>query len=355
MSSTRVLSAGDVAAIVDIVGVHALMDAMIDSVNAAFLGYDDQEFSVPVRSGVNYSSPAPGLVEWMPVLAKGRNAFAKTVTYHPRNPSAHQRPSIASTGSLYDIETGRLTALSDLAFLTALRTGAASAVASRLLAEPESAILGVIGAGAQAVTQIHALSRCFPIREILFCDIDPAATASLIARVRGLIAPDTEVRQADIGEIVRQSDILCTCTSIEAGEGPLFADMKTQSWLHINAVGADFPGKTELPTSLLQRGLVVPDFREQAVIEGECQRLEAAEIGPDIVKVLQTDGANYAGRTRLTVFDSTGYAIEDYAAMLLILDLAERHNVGVMMDLSASIGDPLNPYAREDRAQAAAE
>lgn len=347
MHHTRILTTSDVTAIARRVGLDAIMDAMIDRLNEKFTEYQPEQYLIPVRSGLHYRAPHNGLVEWMPALENGRSAFVKAVSYHPDNPDVYGVPSVSSTGALYDIHTGRLAALIDSTFLTAMRTGAASAVASRILAKPDSSTLGVIGAGAQAVTQLHALLRCFPIGTVLFHDIDSKAMRSFPMRIEAFLPDGVDVVESPVNEIVRKADILCTCTSVEAGEGPLFEDMLTKPWLHVNAVGADFPEKRELPLSFVKRSLVVPDFREQAEREGECQMLEQSEIGPDIVTMLQTNGGNLDGQNRTTVFDSTGYALEDQAAMEMMLELAEAYNIGSKIELVRPPADPINPYDPE--------
>ena len=98
---------------------------------------------------------------------------------------------------------------------------------------------------------------------------------------------DIEIIPSSTQDILIQSDIVCTATSIEAGAGPLFGDFETNPALHINAIGSDFPGKIELPLNFLKKSFICPDFIEQAVIEGECQQLSIDEIGPDIVTLLQ--------------------------------------------------------------------
>ena len=108
----------------------------------------------------------------------GDRAVVKMVSYNPINPMRFELPTIVSTMNMYDLKTGNLRALCDGTHLTAVRTGAASAIASELLAHPDSSVIGLIGCGAQAVTQLHALSRCFHIDEVLAFDINESVTDS---------------------------------------------------------------------------------------------------------------------------------------------------------------------------------
>ncbi|MEL6262531.1 MAG: ornithine cyclodeaminase family protein [Cyanobacteria bacterium J06623_5] len=343
---TRVLSVEDIRQIAIHVGLDALMDEMIARLTTSFERYDPAETVVPVRSGFSYEQPNVGLVEWMPLFQKYRQIVVKAVGYHPRNPGLYRLPTVLSTLSAYDPASGHLTALMDGTFLTALRTGAASAIASKLLAVPHSTTLGLIGAGAQAITQLHAIARQFEIRQVLVFDSDMATAQSFKLRAAGLNLSGIEIRRATVNEIVAGADILCTATSVEVGEGPVFSAEGANSWLHVNAVGADFPGKFEVPLSLLDRSLVCPDFRQQAVVEGECQQIEdGSSIGPELFEVVQQSERYRSYQNQLTVFDSTGFALEDQVAMNMILDYADELEVGTWSSLESVSAEVKNPYS----------
>jgi ornithine cyclodeaminase/alanine dehydrogenase-like protein (mu-crystallin family) len=286
-----------------------------------------------------------GLIEWMPVMRVGREVMVKMVGYHPRNPMEQRLPTIISTVSSYDTCSGHLTGIADGTFLTALRTGAASAVASQLLAEENSQVVGILGCGLQAVTQLHALTRIFPIQKVYACDINPEVTLSYVKRTAFTGVPVIPVEMESVNDLLVNADILCTCTSVGVGEGPVFADTTLKEWVHVNAVGSDFHGKFELPLALLRRSLVCPDFLDQAVMEGECQQLELEEIGPTITEVAKNSG-RYAGeKKRSTVFDSTGWALEDQAALDLLLDYAHSLSIGSQIEIENVSEDPRDPYA----------
>ena len=127
-------------------------------------------------------------------------------------------------------------------------------------------------------------------------------------------------------------------------------DERFRAHVHINAVGSDFPGKTELPLQLLQRSLVCPDFREQAIHEGECQQLEEHEIGPDLVDLVQGHARYTQFRDTATVFDSTGWALEDYVSVKLLTRLAEEAGLGEYVELESVSDDPKSPYGFLDLA-----
>ncbi|MEN9023283.1 MAG: ornithine cyclodeaminase family protein, partial [Verrucomicrobiales bacterium] len=205
-------------------------------------------------------------------------------------------------------------------------------------------VLGLIGCGAQAVTQAHAISLALPkLQEILFFDTDSSTMTSLPARLAPLRLK-ASAKAAALDQLMPKADILCTATSVDVAGGPVFTEGTEKSSLHINAVGSDFPGKTEVPLALLRRARVCPDFRDQAIAEGECQQLRPDEIGVDLATIAGNpeDFAHY--RDEQTVFDSTGWAVEDLAAMEMVMGYAEELQLGQRVELESVFEDPMNPY-----------
>lgn len=343
--NTLVLSVENIRLIVEHVGLDGLMDEMIARLTQAFEQFDPTKTVVPVRTGFSYDRPHVGLVEWMPLFEKHRQIVVKAVGYHPQNPSLHRLPTVLSTVSAYDPASGHLVAVIDGTFLTALRTGAASAIATQHLASPSSQILGLIGAGAQAVTQLHGLARCFDLTQVLIFDSDAAVSQSFSERIACLGLDHLTIRQAEIADIVAAADILCTATSVNVNNGPVFPDQDLKPWLHINAVGADFPGKFEVPLSLLERSFVCPDFRDQAIREGECQQLkDLTKIGAELSNVVKDPDPYRHHQQQPTVFDSTGFALEDQVAMNMLLDYATELDIGTLVELE-SAAEAKNPYS----------
>ncbi len=340
---TLILSADDVSLIVEKFGINRLMDSLISRLKTAVKNFDATKTDIPIRSGFNYQSENPGLVEWMPVHKKGKEVVIKVVGYHPQNPKKFNLPTILSSISSYDTRTGHLIGLSDGVLLTALRTGAASAVASQYLAHSKSSVLGLIGCGAQAVTQLHALSRIFDLKTVLIYDIDEIAMSSFKDRV-SMLNLNIEVIISELDQIIKTSDIVCTETSIDVGTGPLFEYTSSKPHLHVNALGSDFPGKTELPIQLLKKSFVCPDFLEQAKIEGECQQLSDNEIGTNWVKILQDPAAHAHIKNEMSVFDSTGWALEDQVVMDLFLEIAKEFGIGLEVEIESVSEDAKNPY-----------
>jgi len=343
MPRTLLLKEKDLQKLILTVGIDVIMDLLISRLEMKIRNYDHIQLKIPVRSGFNYNIPEPGLVEWMPIYQSGSDIVIKLVGYHPNNPTKYQLPTIASTISSYNTSNGHLQGVMDGVLPTALRTGAASAVATKYLAHSTSGTLGLIGCGAQSVTQLHAISRVLPIERVLISDIDSTSQSNFKNRIESLNI-NCQIIDSSVQEIVNDSDVICSQTSIGIGKGPLFKDLKTKNHLHINAVGSDFPGKVELPVELLKDAFVCPDFLEQALQEGECQQLLKGYIGPELYQVVQYPLQHEIYRNQISVFDSTGWALEDMVVFNLFMELAKKHDVGELVQIEYVPDDAKNPY-----------
>ena len=341
---TRILAGADISRLLDVVGRDEFMDLMIERLRARFLDHSADNVEVRARDGFRYDKPDLGLIEWMPTHETGGPVVVKMVGYHPTNPVQRALPSVIATSSMWDTESGHLIAIADATLLTAVRTGAASGLATELLARPGAITVGLAGLGAQAVTQLHALSRVREIDRVIGFDSDPDVAASYAERV-SFLGLDIDVDTADRATTILGSvDVLCTCTSVDIGAGPVVNDCETRDWLHLNAVGADFPGKVELPSSFVNRSFVVPDTLEQCVLEGECQQVSSDRIGPSLSELVQRADEYIDRRDQLTVFDSTGWAVEDDVALRLAVELAAANGVGSEIELERLPRDPYDPY-----------
>lgn len=340
-NSTAVITASDIAQIISTVGLDRFMDEAIARIREAAQELDPEITITIERGGFQYEKPTLGLVEWMPSMELGRAVGIKTVGYHPSNPAQRHLPSVMATTSIHDTSTGGLVALVEATLLTAIRTGAASAVVSDVLSSADASVLGLVGCGAQAVTQAHAISRIRPINKIVAFDADPSVAATFAERLPLSVAVEIAETAA---EAIADADIVCTATTVDIGAGPVaeFDDFKRG--VHINAVGADFPGKTELPVELLRAALVVPDEVAQCLKEGESQQLSPDELGPTLVELVQNAGTFAEWRSELTVFDSTGWALEDLIVAEIALEHAHELNVGLHTRLQHHPIDPYSPY-----------
>lgn len=340
-NTTAVLTASDISEIIRTVGLNHFMDDVIARIRGAALELDPETTLTIERGGFQYEKPTLGLVEWMPSMELGRAVGIKTVGYHPSNPTQRHLPSVMATTSIHDTSTGGLVALVEATLLTAIRTGAASAVVSDVLAASDSSVLGLVGCGAQAVTQAHAISRIRPITRIVAFDADPSIAATLAERLPLAIPIDLVETAADA---IADADIVSTATTVEIGAGPVVQFGDFRPGVHINAVGADFPGKTELPVELLRAALVVPDEVAQCLKEGESQQLSEDELGPTLAELVQNAETFAEWRSELTVFDSTGWALEDLIIAEIALDYARELTIGYHTQLQHAPTDPYSPY-----------
>jgi ornithine cyclodeaminase/alanine dehydrogenase-like protein (mu-crystallin family) len=346
MTSTRILDVHSVRAVLEKTGPSDFLTRLINRMRSAFDAHDPSTTTSIDRTGFHYTQPALGLVEWMPTMHAGERVAVKTVGYHPTNPLRRGIPSVLSSTAFYDTSTGNLEALVESTLLTALRTGAASALASEILASPDASTVGVVGCGAQAVTQLHALSLVRPVTNVIAFDIDPANAESLATRTDFIGLEVELVGASELDRLVDSADILVTATSVDPGAGPVVPDTGTQKpWLHVNAVGADFHAKIEIPRSQLLRSLVVPDVTAQCLIEGESQQLQVDQLGPDLVSLVKNAADHEDRRASLTVFDSTGWAFEDLIVAELTLEIATELDLGAHVDFQAAPADPFDPYS----------
>ncbi|MBE1456936.1 alanine dehydrogenase [Nocardiopsis terrae] len=331
------------ATIMEAVGRDGLMDQVIARLDDGFaaIGRGERRSSPP-RGGFERAEPAPGVLEWMPHREAGDTVTIKTVSYSPLNSERYGLPTILGTVARFDDATGRLTSLMDGALPTSIRTGAASAIASRLLAPADARTIGIVGAGCQAVTQVHALTRVLPVERVLVWDVDPAHAASFAARVAFL---GREVRVAEPELIMAKADVVCTATSVKAHADPVLPDTACRPDLHVNAVGADVVGKTELPESLVRRAFVTTDHPDQALREGESQRLSADRLGPTLADLCASPGRAVQPRRGLTVFDSTGVALEDHLVAEVFLEAATMLGLGTRLPIEHDLVNALDPYA----------
>jgi ornithine cyclodeaminase len=260
----------------------------------------------------------------------------KVVSVFPHNPDRGE-PSIYALVTLLDPETGRPLAVLDGTYLTALRTGAASGVATRHLARPEARTLALFGAGAQALPQALAVCAERPIQRIWLVNRNRDRAQLLAARMRGAgmtldirIAPSVE-------QALAEADVICTATSAPT---PLFSDAVLREGTHINAVGSYQPSMAEIPAATVARARVVVDQRQAAWAEagdliqardaglfGESQ--VAGELGAIAAGTLP----GRSGPAEITLFKSVGNAVQDIAVAALALARAEELGLGVEVAL----------------------
>ncbi|MET1116953.1 MAG: ornithine cyclodeaminase [Comamonas sp.] len=282
-----------------------------------------------------------GVIELMPVSDAEFFAF-KYVNGHPRNP-LRQLPTVMAFGVLAEVATGYPLLLSELTITTALRTAATSVVAAERLARPGSRSMALIGNGAQSEFQAIAFMQALGIREIRAYDVDRAATERLMANLAPYIdAGRLQVRPMDsVRDAVAGADIVTTITADKSRARILELDM-VEPGMHLNAVGGDCPGKTELDPRILERSTVVVEYAPQTRIEGELQQMPADFPVVELWQLLEGGGRRSA--SEITVFDSVGFALEDLSALRYLHETATALNLGQSLELVPRLHDPKDLY-----------
>lgn len=343
------------------IGVEALArivhDIGIEPFLTGLAGYIEQDFArwasfdkVPRHA----SHSDVGVIELMPIADDERFAF-KYVNGHPRNGRAGLL-TVAAFGVLSDVATGYPRLVAEMTLLTALRTAATSALVARRLARPDSRVMAMIGLGAQSEFQALAFRALLGIDRLRAYDVDPAATAKF---VRNMTAQGFAVAAADTAQdAVLGADIITTATADKRNATILSANM-VGAGVHLNAIGGDCPGKTELQREILLRAQVFVELEEQTRIEGELQQMPADFPATEIWQVIAGLAPGRTGDAQVTLFDSVGFALEDFAALRYLDDRAAELAHVPDIDLIAAPDNPqdlfglLQSYRPDVRSQAA--
>lgn len=301
------------------------MPEVIPAVEDAFLQWANGRAAMPPKS---YLVVDKGDFRAMPAAIPDAVGM-KWVNVHTGNP-ALGLPTVMAVMVYNNPDTGYPLAIMDATGITAYRTGAASAIASKYLARPEARVLGIIGAGRQAHTQLMAHIALFSFDEIRVYDISPEAVSALAKSF-----PALPVRLSSLKETAA-ADIICTLTP---SAQPYLKREWVQPGAHINAVGADAAGKEELEASLLDGALVVVDDIKQASSAGEinvpikkglfhCQQVHAS-----LGEIIAGQKMGRADKEQITIFDSTGVAIEDIAVARLVYEKAVKQGGHTSLEL----------------------
>ncbi len=277
-----------------------------------------------------------GVIELMPIADDALYSF-KYVNGHPANTRAGL-PTVMAFGVLAEVATGVPLLLSELTLTTALRTAAMSALAARTLARPGSRRMALIGNGAQSEFQALAFHHLVGITEIALFDVDRAATARLQRALAGV--PGLRLLACDsIDRAVQGADIVTTVTADKARATILRPDHVAPG-MHLNAVGGDCPGKTELDAAILGRASVFVEYEPQSRIEGEIQQMPADFAVTEFWRVVTGQAPGRRQADEVTVFDSVGFALEDFSALRWLRDSARELGLGEPLAL---VPDPHDP------------
>lgn len=276
-----------------------------------------------------------GVIELMPT-SDGHQYGFKYVNGHPKNPERGYQ-TVTAFGVLADVHSGYPTMLAEMTILTALRTAATSAMAARHLARRGSQVMSLIGCGAQAEFQALAFRAIVGIDSFRFWDTDPDAMDKFERNSQRLGLKATRV--ADPLDVTDGADVITTCTA-DKTNAIVLRDDSVAHGVHINAIGGDCPGKTELDPHTLQRASVFVEYTPQTRVEGEIQNQPEDFPVTELWSVVQGVHPGRRDDREITVFDSVGFAIEDFSALRYLASQVAGSSYATTIDLVAEPSDP---------------
>ena len=326
----------DIQRVVSRQGTAAFIEGLAAEIEADYRRW--QQFDKSARHAIH--SPV-GVIELMPT-SDGRMYSFKYVNGHPKNTEAGLL-TVTAFGVLADVETGYPLLLSELTITTALRTAAMSALAAKWVARPDSRVMALIGNGAQSEFQAIGFHRMLGICEVRLFDIDSRASAKLARNLSAMGLQDlTVVVCTSVAQAVLGADIVTTVTADKRNATILSPEM-IKPGMHINAVGGDCPGKTELHPDILLRSdaRVIVEYEPQSRIEGEIQQMAANFVVAEFADVLSGKAPVRLTPQEVTIFDSVGFALEDYSALCYLHKLQQEDTKNRrQIDLIPQLSDP---------------
>ena len=334
--TTTLLTTHDVAQIVRQLGLPQCLRALATAIETDFRRW--HAFDKTSRLA---SHSAAGVIELMPTADTTHYSF-KYVNGHPSNVE-HGLPTVMALGVLADVSTGLPLLLSELTLTTAMRTAATSVVAARALARREARTMALIGNGAQSELQALAFHHLLGLDTLRLYDVDAAATAKLVRHLRA--TPGLRVTVCEsIAEAVRGAHIVTTITADKARATILTPEM-IEPGMHLNAVGGDCPGKTELHAAVVAASKVFVEYEPQTRVEGELQQMPAAFAVTELWQVLLGQRVGRTGAADVTLFDSVGFALEDFSSLRWLQRTAQTLRLGSAVDLVPVLKDPKDLFA----------
>jgi ornithine cyclodeaminase len=327
------------------VGVETFLRELAAYIEADFRRWELFDKTARIASHSN-----EGVIELMPTSDGSVYAF-KYVNGHPRN-TRHGLQTVTAFGVLSDVRSGYPMLLSEMTILTALRTAATSAVAAKYLAPAVPDCMAIIGNGAQSEFQAIAFKALLGVKSLRLYDIDPAATERCARNLEG--RGFSIVSCGSPEEAVEGSQIITTATA-DKQYATILTDNMVGSGVHINAVGGDCPGKTELHRDILLRASIFVEYPPQTRVEGEIQQLPADYPVTELWQVMTGAAPGRRDGAEITLFDSVGFAIEDFSALRYVRDQLERTGLFEELDLLADPDDPRDLFGMILRAGAVIE
>ena len=292
------------------------------------------------------SHSSDGVIELMPTSDGATYGF-KYVNGHPKN-TREGLQTVTAFGVMSDVGSGYPMLITEMTLLTALRTAATSAMAAKFLAPREARTMAMIGNGAQCEFQALAFKALIGLEGVRLYDLDPAATAKGASNLQGFGLRVVSCASGE--EAMEGAQIITTCTA-DKQYATILTDNMVGSGVHINAIGGDCPGKTELHQDILLRSEIFVEYPPQTRVEGEIQQLPSDYPVRELWRV--ATGADPGRRTpqEITLFDSVGFAIEDFSALRYVRDKVADTPYFENLDLLADPDDPRDLFGMLQRAK----
>ncbi|WP_432449382.1 ornithine cyclodeaminase [Aliiroseovarius marinus] len=287
-----------------------------------------------------------GVIELMPT-SDGEMYGFKYVNGHPKN-TKEGLQTVTAFGLLADVNSGYPKLLSEMTVLTALRTAATSAMVAKHLAPKGATTMAMIGNGAQSEFQCLAFKAICGIDTVRLYDIDPAATEKAARNLAGkglTVVPCTSGEESMEG-----AEIITTCTA-DKQYATILTDNMIGEGVHINAIGGDCPGKTELHRDILLRSDIFVEYPEQTWVEGEIQQLDHDHPITEMWKVITGQAKGRTSGKQITLFDSVGFAIEDFSALRYISNAIQGTAFFTRLDMLADPDDPRDLFGMLERSK----
>lgn len=318
----------------DVQQVLQMKDCM-DAVEKAFAELAKGTAVLPLRINIK---PTGGLALYMPAYLPDMGALAcKVVTVYKDNPTKHKLPTTIGKVLLQDPATGDVICIMDGGYLTAVRTGAASGVATRLLArKAKGQVAAIFGAGVQARTQLWAVAEARELSKAYVFDMDADAAKSFAGDMARQLDLDVAVA-GSAEQMLERTDIICTATSSPT---PIFDGNLVREGTHINGIGSHTPNARELDTTIVKRSKVIADSNEACLKEaGDIMipltegAIQESHLYAELGQIVSGAKPGRADDREITLFKSNGLAIQDVATAKLVYDKAIAAGIGTKVDI----------------------
>lgn len=316
------------------IGARKFMAELADAIEADFKRWElfDKTPRVASHSDV-------GVIELMPT-SDGETYGFKYVNGHPKNANEGLQ-TVTAFGLLARVDTGYPILLTEMTLLTALRTAAMSGLVGRHLAPKGADTMAMIGNGAQSEFQCLAFAEICGIKNVRLYDVDPDATKKCAENLSN--AGINVVSCSSPEESMEGAQIITTCTADKRNATILTGNMVGDG-VHINAIGGDCPGKTEISTDVIKRSEVFVEFPPQTRVEGDIQQLPEDYPVTELWQVMRGDTPGRTSDNQITMFDSVGFAVEDFSALNYVLSKVKGTDFYDNLDMLADPSNPRNLY-----------